>query len=309
MTASEPVAAMLAGGRLHLQHGPIDLVIEAWATERSEVALAYEQARLRFRSILTELVEELPRLRAPVREVYPLLYGAVARRMVAAVWPYRAQFITPMAAVAGAVADEILAATVQGRALARAYVNNGGDIAVHLAPGASLRVGIAKIENAKLAAVATVQAAMPVRGIATSGWRGRSFSLGIADSVSILASTAAMADAAATVVANAVNIPHPGIARVPANSLQPESDLGELPVTRGVPELEREDQERALDHGAATARRCLAKGMLYAALLCLQGRSRALGGSDTIRVAPGIGNSNGAGAPRRPATSSEAIVP
>ena len=41
----------------------------------------------------------------------------------------------------------------------------------------------------------------PVRGVATSGWRGRSHSLGIADSVTVLAATAAMADAAATVIA------------------------------------------------------------------------------------------------------------
>ena len=51
-----------------------------------------------------------------------------------------------------------------------------------------------------------------MRGIATSGWRGRSFSLGIADAVTVLAATAAEADAAATVIANAVDLPgHPAI--------------------------------------------------------------------------------------------------
>ena len=50
-----------------------------------------------------------------------------------------------------------------------------------------------------------------MRGIATSGWRGRSFSLGIADAVTVLAATAAEADAAATMIANAVDLPgHPG---------------------------------------------------------------------------------------------------
>ncbi len=37
-----------------------------------------------------------------------------------------------MAAVAGAVADHILAAMIAGRRLAKAYVNDGGDIALHL---------------------------------------------------------------------------------------------------------------------------------------------------------------------------------
>ena len=47
-------------------------------------------------------------------------------------WPYREQFITPpWRAVAGAVADEVLQALVHGRGLKRAYVNNGGDIALY----------------------------------------------------------------------------------------------------------------------------------------------------------------------------------
>ena len=53
-------------------------------------------------------------LRRPVGEAYPLLQGPVARRMAEAVWPHRAVYITPMAAVAGAVADEMLQALVRG---------------------------------------------------------------------------------------------------------------------------------------------------------------------------------------------------
>jgi hypothetical protein len=45
------------------------------------------------------------------------LRGVVARRMWQAVRPYRAGFITPMAAVAGAVAQELVAA-YHGRACA-----------------------------------------------------------------------------------------------------------------------------------------------------------------------------------------------
>jgi len=105
---NRPVRATLPGGRLHLQHGPIDLVIEAWG-ERHEIAAAYEQAWRRFQDILETLVAELPILRRAVGPAYPLARGPVARRMVAAVWPHRDVFITPMAAVAGSVADEMLA--------------------------------------------------------------------------------------------------------------------------------------------------------------------------------------------------------
>lgn len=135
------VAARLADGRLHLQHGPIDLVIEAFGAA-DEVECAYAQAIDRFGDILTTLVGELAVLRRPVGEAYPLLRGPVARRMAEAVWPHRAVFITPMAAVAGAVADEMLQAMIHGRTLEKAYVNDGGDIAIHLAPGQSLRAGI-----------------------------------------------------------------------------------------------------------------------------------------------------------------------
>jgi len=274
-----PVAAMLPDGRrLHLQHGPIDLVIEAFADRAAEIERAYGQATLRFADILQRLVDELPGLRTGVGDVYPLFQGPVARRMAAAVWPHRALFITPMAAVAGSVADEVLAALVAGRQLRRAYVNNGGDIALHLAPGESFRAGIVGDQDRpSIDAAALVDAAMPVRGIATSGWRGRSQSLGIADAATILADDAAMADAAATMVANAVNIDHPAIRRLPARRLRDDSDLGELPVTVAVGTLPPGAVRQALANGAATARAMQARGLLRAAYLALQGSSLTVG--------------------------------
>ena len=238
-------------GRLHLQHGPIDLIIEAFGAP-SEVQAAYRQAADRFGDILPTLVKELAVLRQPVGDACPLLRGPVARRMAEAVWPYRDIYITPMAAVAGSVADEMLAALVRGRTLAKAYVNNGGDIAFHLAPGRELRAGI--FVDALDGAVRLTHD-RPVRGIATSGWGGRSFSLGIADAVTILAANAAAADAAATVVANAVDADHPAVERRKARDLDPDSDLGELLVTTRVGDLPAEIVAAALDHGAAEARR------------------------------------------------------
>ena len=137
----------------------------------------------------------------------------MARRMVAAVMPYATQcFITPMAAVAGAVAEEILAAMLSVADLARAYVNDGGDIALHLSAGENFVVGmVERPDRPSLFGTTTLNASDAVRGIATSGWRGRSFSLGIADAVTVLADSAAAADAAATIIANAVDLPgHPG---------------------------------------------------------------------------------------------------
>lgn len=273
----EPLAATLPDGRLHLQHGPIDLLIEAHAPSPESVRRALGRAVSRFADILETLVRELRVLRAPLGGEAPPLSGPVARRMLAACWPHRAVFITPMAAVAGAVADEVLAAMTRDGELARAYVNNGGDIALHLAPGTTFQVGLADVRDGRLEGSVTVDAAMPVRGIATSGWRGRSQSLGIADAVTVLAADAAAADAAATLLANAVNANHPAIARQPAVQLRPDSDLGELPVTVAVGALPREVVHQALEHGAAEAARMRAAGLIHAACLRLQGLLRIQG--------------------------------
>lgn len=269
------MAVLPDGRRRHLQHGPIDIVLEAFGPA-AERARAYGQAWRRFRSILEELTAELPLLRRAVGATMP--EGAVARRMQRVCRPHGAVFVTPMAAVAGAVADAVLAAMVAGRRLDRAYVNNGGDIALHLAPGQGFTTGIVTLGAAPaLDGLSRVAAASPVRGIATSGWRGRSFSLGIADSVTVLAGSAAEADVAATLVANAVDVADPAIRRRPARELSPDCDLGERPVTVEVGPLPPDQVESALAAGAAAARDMAARGLIVQALLSLQGRSRVVG--------------------------------
>lgn len=280
MTGAAQVALLPDGRRLHLHHGPIDIVAEAFAGA-AERGRAYRQAAARFRTILAELVAELDLLRRPVTDAGLPVQGAVARRMVAAVWPHRQQFVTPMAAVAGAVADEVLAAMVAGRALANAYVNNGGDIAIHLTPGERLRAGlVANLDVPDLDGTIELAHAMPVRGLATSGWRGRSLSLGIADAVTALASSAAAADAAATLIANAVDVDHPAIRRAPARLLRDDTDLGDLAVTVEVGALPAAAVERALARGAACAEAMRRAGLVVAAGLVLQGHARIVGPAD-----------------------------
>jgi uncharacterized protein len=270
--------AVLADGRLHFQHGPIDLVITAEG-EPAGVAAAHAAAWQRFETVLDELVAELRTLRAPLVGPCPL-QGVVARRMWQACRPHRAGFITSMAAVAGAVADEIVAA-YRRPGIERAWVNNGGDIALHLAAGRRANVGVVTdlaAVAATGAAVATdadfeINAALPVRGIATSGWRGRSLSRGIADSVTVLAATAAEADAAATVIANAVDCDDPRIERQPANTRVDDSDLGAIPVTVGVPPLDPAQVDRALQAGVAKAHELQRAGLVHAVLLVCQHRA------------------------------------
>ncbi|RUV81347.1 UPF0280 family protein [Mesorhizobium sp. M1A.F.Ca.IN.022.07.1.1] len=272
-----PQAHWLADGRrLHLNHGPIDLIVEAFG-DAAERRAACAQAVARFQTILTELVEELPELRRPASLTPSVFAGPTARRMEAAVAPLAESFITPMAAVAGSVADEVLAALLAGRRLERAYVNNGGDSAIHLGKGGTITLAIAGTGHG-MADRITIRAEDGVRGVATSGWRGRSFSLGIADAVTVLARTGAEADAAATLIANAVDLPgHPAVHRVPARDLSPDSDLGERLVTQGVGGLAPGEVARALDNGLAVAENFRRRGLIAASALFLAGQTRISG--------------------------------
>ena len=267
------------GRRLHLHDGPIDLIVEAFGPAR-EIGAAYRAACHRFATVLDELCTELSFLRRPCSAETEWPRGMVARRMTAAVMPYASEyFITPMAAVAGAVAEEILASMVRAAELSRAYVNNGGDIALHLGAGETFIVGmVERPDRPSLFGTATLACAHPVRGIATSGWRGRSFSFGIADAVTVLADRAAPADAAATIIANAVNLPgHPAVTRIPACELAPDSDLGRRLVTQAVAELTEAEVREALAAGMRTADRLRKIGLIRSAALTLQGEIRLAG--------------------------------
>jgi ApbE superfamily uncharacterized protein (UPF0280 family) len=271
-----PQIGFLADGRrLHLQDGPIDLIVEARGSE-NDVRAAYDAAARRFTGLLDELCDELKMLREAADPARCGLQGVVARRMHAAVAPFAADhFITPMAAVAGAVAEEILGAMVREARLDRAYVNNGGDIALHLAEGERFTVGLVdRPDRQGVMRTTTIEADDRSRGIATSGRHGRSFSLGIADAVTVLACTASQADAAATIIANAVDLPgNRAILRAPARDLQPDSDLGPRLVTRGVGELSGDEVAAALDGGGVRAHALFAAGLIEGATLRLCGET------------------------------------
>jgi ApbE superfamily uncharacterized protein (UPF0280 family) len=276
--AADPAIAgrIAASGRLRLRHGPIDLIFDLCGPEAA-VARAEAAARAAFAGLLDALVAELPLLRAPVRPGSADAEGPVARRMMAAVRPHAAEFITPMAAVAGAVADHMRDAVLAVAPLDRVMVNNGGDIAIHLAAGQSCRVAIGVMTGDRPATIRLTGADV-IGGIATSGWRGRSHSLGIADAVTVLAGDAASADAAATLIANAVDLPGSAlVTRRPATELAPDSDLGARLVTVDVAPLSSADRACALDRGLDAARAMVRRDLIRGAFLYLQGDARVAG--------------------------------
>ena len=267
----------MADNRLHLQHGPIDIIAHVDAPEEVRKRL-YTSASNRFSTVLVELVAEMDLLKHPWSADLPDPKGGIAQKMCFAVRG-SGIFVTPMAAVAGAVADEVLEAMLYEaknhdlclEEIQRMYVNNGGDIAFWLNAGESFSIGV--VDNPgipELNAKVSLANESPVRGIATSGWRGRSMSLGIADAVTVLAKSAADADVAATLIANEVNVDFPGIEKRPASEVKDESDLRMIPVTVHVPDLPEDKISTALERGANTARKFIKAGKITAAYLSLQ---------------------------------------
>jgi ApbE superfamily uncharacterized protein (UPF0280 family) len=289
-------ANWLDGHRLHLQHGPIDLIITAEGAQ-DDLARAYAGAAACFADILSTLVDELPALRAPASLPLASFKGPVAQRMGDAITPYvkmvqAPDYITPMAAVAGSVADHVLAA--MGDGLDRAHVNNGGDIALRLGTGRHYEIGVADDRDVTFSEFVQKHRGAPtgpmplggritvghddgVGGVATSGWRGRSLSFGIADSVTVLAVNAAAADIAATLIANAVTVDSPAVTRAPATEIDDDSDLGRRLVTVGVGPLRDAEITAALGNGRRVAARFAADGHIAAAYACLAGRGFVVG--------------------------------
>ncbi len=276
---------------LHLNHGPIDLLLYAEG-EPAEVRIAYENASQRFNTILSTLVDELPLLRRELSQgdTGEPLSGSIARNMYRACHPYRSDRLSPMAAVAGAVADSMLHSLNKHTSLRRSWVNNGGDIAFNLESGQRFCCGVVpELGSSKVEGSLNISEHDPVRGVATSGWAtkgqgGRSFSFGIADAVTVLAEDAAKADVAATMIANHVDLPqHNGIERDMAIEHDPDSDLGERLITTGVPQLNDDECKQALEHGVAYARQLKALGLIHFAVLFLQKQFAVVGNDNYLQ--------------------------
>ena len=248
--------------RLFLRHGPINIVLEAIGIDKD---LAYQNVKGYFETLLEQLVLDMELLKEEV--VFNRKFNnKISQSMQDATERYSPAFITPMAAVAGSIADNILRVLINNTNLEKAYVNNGGDVSFYLNKNQIMKTSLAAIPNM----IAEIKYKDKSRGIATSGWRGKSFSRGIADSVTVLADNAAMADAAATMIGNAVDIyNHPKIKKQPANEMYEDSDLKNLLITVEVGLLTKVEIKEALKNGYQTALQYINKDLINTALIQL----------------------------------------
>jgi len=264
----------LRDGSILVQCGPMRMFIEAQVgmVKQPDLSRAAGKEAISF---LERIAAGLAALKVPAVETDLSGADPLVETMWRAALAMDSEDLTPMAAVAGTIADAT-ADYLERRGMTRVVVNNGGDIAFRLKGDGLLSIGIReKIEETHVGAKVTVEAGMNLGGAATSGLGGRSLTRGVADAATVLAKTAALADAAATTIANATYVESPEVERVPANKLDTGSDLGGLMVTARVGRLRNEEIERALDLGIAKAQKLVDSGAVFGACVAAQGRMRA----------------------------------
>ncbi len=263
---------ILPNGTVLFEYGPMRMFIQASEAGRPLVELAKDGAR-RAKGLLEELSGFLPvikrkSLELEVEERFP----DVVRRMIEATRRMEEPDLTPLASVAGAASD-VVADFMIGKGGTKIVVDNGGDIAIRLRGKERATVGVkTEIDAVRPAYILSIDPAMEVGGVATSGLGGRSFTKGIASAATVLSANASVADAAATVVGNFTNAEHPGIARSLAETIYPDTDIAGEWVTVKVGELPGEKVEEALARGLGKADDIRRKGLIRDALVAVKGR-------------------------------------
>ena len=281
MWAGLQLSAMPFYQTAHIQvsEGPMELGVQIEG-ERETVQALCKQVPEIARNLLSEVSAFQPLLRLKGCELtVKARWPQVIQRMIQAVQYVDAETLTPMAAVAGAISDEVLTRILEGSGeqVAKVIVNNGGDMAVysHHMP---VRIGIRGVGMPNCEKMVIPEKEVPY-GVATSGWRGRSFSQGIADAVVVVAPCGAVADAAATHIGNQIKDEKLRTVRQRrAFELDPETDIPDLQVTVSCGSLKRSEKLQALKNGLKAAKSLFEKGLISKVALYLQGEHVGFGG-------------------------------
>jgi len=272
----QKVIHALDGGRILAEYGPMRLVISAWVGKLPQRNLCVSAAREAFAcfervaAFKHELSRHLSQNPVPLSD--PL-----ARQMLESVRAVGDRDLTPLAAVAGTLADAV-ADFLFDRGMTRVVVNNGGDVAVRLIGDEHVNVGIGSgPSHGPVSTTIVLDSSLSSWGIATSGLGGRSFTRGVASAVTILAGTASQADAAATSVANASLVDDEEVVQEPAENIDPNTDMAGIPVTVRVGPLSEEKKETAVSRALEKAHLLAHRGLILGALVEVQGRIGADG--------------------------------
>ena len=259
----------LPGGRAVLaENGPLRMVIQAWQGPDPRLELAMEAAKYAF-DCLKRVAGQLAVLKRRPADIIELPSEPISRVMIASVRAIGDADLTPMAAVAGSLADAV-ADWLFGLGLSRVIVDNGGDIAIRLAEGETIRVGLRpEIQHQQMSHVLTLDGRHSSWGVCTSGLGGRSFTCGFASAVTAIARSSSLADAAATSVANACFVDGADVLQVPAEKLDPNTDIPGLLVTVKLGRLSPGQTAEALSKALKKAEQLTQKGVIWGAIVAI----------------------------------------
>jgi ApbE superfamily uncharacterized protein (UPF0280 family) len=267
----------LPGGSVLVECGPMRLVISAWVgrvPQPGEALVAASKAI----EFLEEVASQRERLSAPWRRLDKLGLSAIPLEMLDSVALVGDEDLTPMASVAGAIADAV-ATFLVARGMTKVIVDNGGDLAIRIGdPEERVRVGVrSKVDRRDLDKILVLTGRRASWGVATSGLGGRSLTRGIAWSATAIAEKGALADAAATSLANSTWVEWGGIERKRACELDPQSDLGDLEVTVRIGELPPHVASLGLRKGLEKARLLMERGVISGAMIRVGHLSESVG--------------------------------
>lgn len=271
------------------ENGPMRMTIQAWDHGRFDTDLTVKSAWFAFsclKQVASHASVVMSRNTGTVHrpekgeastcldKASPCLSEApIALQMVKSVMAFDEPDLTPMAAVAGTMADAVADWLFQ-RGMTRVIVDNGGDISIRLSGSETARVGIRTDINSPLIShVMVLDARNSSWGVNTSGLGGRSLTRGIASAVTVIAKTSSMADAAATALANACFAEDENIVQVPAEKVDPNTDIPGVPVTVRVGALKPDTVIRSLKSSLTRAEGYVKQGLIHGALIAAGGRA------------------------------------
>jgi len=194
-------------------------------------------------------------------------------KMIDSVMMVGVRDLTPMAAVAVTIADEV-ANFLFERGMTKVVVDNGGGVAIRANREEPITVGIRPdVNDRAVSYMISLDPDLRSHGVATSGLGGRSLTRGIASAATVVARTASLADAAATAVANASFLEDELVWRRRAEELDPYTDIAGLDVTVKVGPLSEEKKNRAVSQAIRKAEDLARRGIILGAFVAVQGKA------------------------------------
>lgn len=267
----EKAINVLQGGAVMAECGPMKLVISAFVGKVPQPEMGKRAAEESFK-YLEQVAHLRDLLGRRCTEIPENLEDSLAVKMIKSVLTVGDKGLTPMAAVAGTIADAV-ADFLFNRGMTKVVVDNGGDVAVRLQEGASVTVGIRpEIGKQGISNVIVLDSRSPSWGVTTSGLGGRSLTSGIASASTVIAETASMADAASTAIANASFVKDEQVIQRPAEEIDPETDIAGLPVTVKVGPLSEETKAMAVSKAMERAEQLIEKDIILGTYVAVQGK-------------------------------------